>query len=411
MLAHFVGMVCGATTSAVTAFQPFTAQRFNAWLEPLRILPPDNPASLMREFCIATVDVGIGEFRRAIARYESLCRILERPLSGVPRRLREQTYLGSLHGLAQSKVMESDPSVLALADQLAQGSTFFAPHAELVRAGYYWYRGEHELAEQHRTRAELLALRGGTSWSAVTLVTGRRAHGALLARDPVALTNVIGELERLSGLSDSALTFLLFCQGWLAYLRGQIGQAVRTIEPLMSSTSLQGIGPWRIHAGLWAELLNADGQHERARSYCQEQLAAASEDARSGLPSLLLSVQLALAEAQLGALEPAIARVHAQIAIAEAHQNPLERGTAYHGRARLAIARRDAPEFEQFYEQAVGAFRATGAASLQRVCDELVVEAQQAGLRRDEGVLTIPHAPSDQLDGSTVVQLVSPSRA
>jgi hypothetical protein len=154
MLAEFVGLVSAGTAAAVIADDAAAAMRWNQSLEPFAALPHHTSGYLLREFCLATVEAGLGEFKTSAARYTRLMPALLKPIEGLDDALRLTIYRGCLNGCAQAELHEANSATLALAEELGQGDPFFAPHAECVLMGYHGYRGDRAgRAAPHSRRA------------------------------------------------------------------------------------------------------------------------------------------------------------------------------------------------------------------------------------------------------------------
>lgn len=265
---------------------------------------------------------------------------------------------------------------------------------------YYGHRGERDKAEVHRARAELLALRGGTSWSAVTVLTVRLAYSAMLTRDAIELMRAIAELERMRAIAPKLGTCQALCEAWLEYLRGRPESAVALFERVIDTSDARALASWRVDRALYATVLNAAGQHERAKAVCLAQIALLQgAPDQSGFSQMHVE-QLAIAEAQLGDLASATARLDALLVSAERLGNPLELGLFHRDRAQLALLARDHAAFDQHYAAMERHFQATRNPALMHYGSLLLADAARAGLR----VAEVPAvAQEDELDASTML--------
>ncbi len=399
MLGEFVGMVCAGSAAAVSADDTAAALRWNQALEPLSALPPTTSGYLLREFCLATAEVGVGEYEASAARYARLMPALLQPIAGLDDALRMTIYRGCLNGRGNAEIQIPQGDTLALAEELGHGDPFFAPHAECVRAGYYGYRGERDKAEQCRARAELLALRGGTSWSAETVLARRSVMTAIQTRDAIGLVQAGAAVDGLVKVAPGLQSSRVYCEAWLEHLRGRTEQAIALYELCIDKPDACTRYNWRFYRASYAELLNAAGQHARAKAVCegllqgQPDLGALKDLRHFALP------QLALAEAGLGRLDEAVRLLSIHIESMGRTGNALLLGDAHRDRAQVALLARDAQAFERHFETAATAYRSTRNPSLIQQLDKLAAEAVQLGLRVQEEA---PRPPTlEAIDGST----------
>jgi Protein kinase domain/AAA ATPase domain len=381
MLAEFVGLVSAGTAAAVSADDTASAQRWNASLEPFSALPADTSGYLLREFCLATVEVGLGEFSVSAARYARLMPALLKPIAGLDDALRLTIYRGCLNGRAQAEMQEYGSHTLALAEELGHGDPFFAPHAECVRMGYYSYRGERDKAEHHRAQAELFALRGGNSWSAETIVAKRLTITSIMTRDAIGLVQAIAAVERLANIAPNMVRYRIFCEAWLECLRGRPEQGVALYERFIDAEGARLFYTWRFDRAQYAALLNAAGQHARAKAVCAELLRDQKD--LSDLRDLLhFSLQqLALAEAGLGQHREAARLMDMLLTNARRLDNPLLLGDAHRDRAYIALRDGDSACFEEHFAAMQNSYLATRNPSLIQQCDKLAALAVESGVR------------------------------
>ena len=143
----------------------------------------------MHLFCVATAALAAGRVDRASADYAALLAVLKEPIKGLEHSQRI-LELGSLNGRALSEAALGRAEALTLADALGTDA-FFATHAAVARTFYYAGRGERDKANLHRARAELLALRGGISFSAAVTLSMMDAYTACLSEDAIGLVQAI----------------------------------------------------------------------------------------------------------------------------------------------------------------------------------------------------------------------------
>jgi hypothetical protein len=382
MLAEFVGLVSASTASAVTSDETPSALRWNEALEPLSALPPHTSGYLLREFCLATVEVGVGEFTASVARYGRLMPQLLKPIDGLDDALRLTIYRGCLNGSGQAALQMPGDDALRFAEELAgAGDPFFAPHAEGARMGYYAYRGYRDQAEHHRARAETLAMRGGDSWSAEMLVAKRQVITGILTRDAIGLLQARAAIERLRELAPKMQRYAAFCAAWLEFLHGRPEDAVTLYEPHIQDPQGHLLYTWRFDRACYAALLNAAGQHARAKVMCEEVLQGRTDASNLHDMRHFSLQQLALAEVGLGNVEEGTHLLDRYVTYTESTQNPLLIGDAHRDRAQLALRQGEGDVFERHFEAMARAYRETRNPSLIQQCDKLAAQAAEQGLR------------------------------
>jgi tetratricopeptide (TPR) repeat protein len=410
MIADFVGMVVAGAATGASSMDGAAVKRYVRWLEPLSSLPKQSGAYLTREYCLAIAETSAGDFTAASARYARLIPTLAKPVDNLSEPLRHAFYLGALNGRAQAEVSSATHTALELADELGR-DPFFAPHAECARMAYHAHRGEVDRAETHRARAELLALRGGTSWSAVTVLTVRRAYSAMVTRDAIMLMQSIAELDRLSSLAPKLRACKALCEAWLEALRGRYPQALALYEQTIHTEDARNLSSWRVDRTLYATVLNEAGHYERAKRVCTELLSQSAELAMDDVTTMLPRQQIALSDARLGDVLGAAEQLDALIQAVAQLDNPLQRGLLHRERARVAVVAKDRLAFDQHFGAMKSHFAATRNPSLIQLADALVAEATQAGIRVDPSRSLVPPPPADGLDGSTAKEWFESERA
>jgi tetratricopeptide (TPR) repeat protein len=370
-----LSILSASTAAYACAFESKQAFDIVQRFEALRAFGPDSAPYWSIEFCLATAEVGAAKYAAARARYERLLERFNRPVKGMNDEIHLQFKQGILHGLAQSKVADADPDCLRLAEELEKAHMFFAPHAQTVRMAFYGMRGQMELCDQHRRRGEVLALRGGISWSSVTLMTGRTAYMAMNTGDPVTLVRITSELERLSQIAPKTLLYRDAVRAYLELLRGRPERAVAAYEKLFASPDAAHTMAHWIDRTMYAKALSALNRHAEAKQVCEDLLAKLS-------PTEILYVrkaplqQLALAEAALGDVEGAAHRLDDLIKQLGPYENPLWSGAAHRDRAKVALFANDLAAFDHHAQAMTEYFHATKNPSLIQQCELLQAAAQ-----------------------------------
>jgi hypothetical protein len=381
-----------------------TASLIVTALEPAAAFPARFAPSYSREFCLATADLTRGETAAASVRYGRLLEILHTPVFMLDERLRTQLMIGCLHGRAWTEVEQGGGESLVLADQMEQRSAFFAPHAETVRVGYHSARGQHHLAEVHRARAETLALRGGASWTAASVLAVRSLEPAMLTNDAVGLLRAVAELERLAKDAPSLERLHQLALAQLALVRGRPREA-----ELLLSAALRGLSDFTLAERLlrtsYAHTLNHLERYEEARRVCLDMFARLSP-AQVCFSSALRVPHLPWvhAEAALGHVEEAERILSLRDKDVRNRGNPLELGLFEAEYARLSIRRRDVAAFDQHFAATLEHFSATSHPALSRQCAALLSGAIAAGIKPAIPTGSALVAGVDQLDDLTAIE-------
>lgn len=266
---------------------------------------------------------------------------------------------------------------------------------------HYGYRGEREKAAEHRARAELLALRGGTSWSAMTIVAVRAMYIAVFTQDAIALLQALHEIERFIPIAPKLRTTKALGEACLEHLRGKPERAVALYERVLFTDDARQLPSWVVDRGMFAAALNAAGRYERAKEICTELLGPPPY--RHNIRGRALIPQLALAEAGLGQHQLAAELLDAQIAAIAGLDNPLELGGAHRDRAKVATMAGDKAAYERHFEEMKRCFSMTQNSTLISQLDVTEGAAQRSGLTTSSG--RIIHSQSfDEFDSTTVIE-------
>jgi hypothetical protein len=377
-----VAGTCAAASCAAFDFR--FAHAVGEALAPFAALGAKHAANVVREFCLTTARSRMGPLAPAERRFDALMQRLARPntVTGLDEEVRVQVMLGALYAGGMLKLLRASTDGLAIADNMdAQQRAFYRPHAELLRMLHYAMRGEQHLAEPHRERTELLALLGGSGWSAIN----NTAHRSILVyqwtQDSINLLRVIADLKRFAPLNAAVEPHLQLAEAYVELLRGRASEAVLLYEQTFAR--FPDLCSWTLTSerGRYAEALNASGQHAKARRVCKEALAAL-EPAEHEYPFVVHVVeqQLALAEAQLGDPQGAAERLEALLEQAEASRNPLLLGSLHRDRALVALIERDSTAFERHTTAMWRLFRDTKNPALIQQCERCGNEGLKAGL-------------------------------
>ena len=374
----FTALLSILSSSVAAVASTFDAPAARAIVDRFAILEAfgkDSAPALSLEFCRATAEMPAGRFADAIRRFQRLLTRFERPVKGMNETVHLQFRLGVLHGLAQSQVMDTLPSALALADQLERSHPFFAPHAETIRMGYHAYRGEHDLAESRRQRAETLALQGGVSWSAVTITVVRACYVAQHTGDAVEITRLLPELERMAKFGGKLRYFHDCARAYLELLRGNSERAAEAYERCFQDESTRHVLTYAIDRAHYARALCALGRFDQARRVCGEVSAALDADEVRYLNKMPRQ-QAALAQLGQGEVAESKRALEQLVLELAPYDNPLWLGDLHRDLARIALASGDDLSLQNELKQIHTYFRQTGNAVLIQQAERLTQLAE-----------------------------------
>jgi tRNA A-37 threonylcarbamoyl transferase component Bud32/tetratricopeptide (TPR) repeat protein len=376
---RFFSAVTMSAATASSAYDPHAAWTVVAYLDPLVAMPKESAGGVAREFALATAELSAGFHTRSAQRYGWILELL------ATRTVFDPTTQGgfvdgSSHGRAQAAAMAGATDTLELAEEVARRHPFFMPHVETIKMTYHGLRGEKELAALHRKQAETLALQGGLSWSAFTVIAQRSAYIAMLSQDTLGVLQASADLERLAGLAPNALLYRDLCQAYVMMARGKLKDAVEIYEAIAASPHASLMRAWEVDRSFYAEALLRLGRVQEAKAVCEEAIKVRSEQGALAYALRVPTQQLALAEARLGDFATAKQRLEDLSPAVALSESPLSIGSLRRDQARIALLERDAAAFEHHFAAMLEAFRKTRNNLLIQQCRRLLAEAEKWGV-------------------------------
>jgi tetratricopeptide (TPR) repeat protein len=268
---------------------------------------------------------------------------------------------------------------------------------------YYLYRGEAQKAVPHRERAEALALRGGTSWSAMSQVTIRMVQGCTSTGDVVGLVHVVADLARIATLSPSVQAIYELAKGHLELLRGHPDRALAIYERTFATQAAVMLPSYPIERGMHVQALCALGDFQAARTVALKLIEEVEASGRDGDYIMLVSrVGLARAEAGLGNFARALELIDSCFERASRYGNPLAIGSVHRERAQVAVLAGDPESFVTSLAAMTEQFAATENPWLIQQCDVVRAAGKRLGIVGSDGRLA---RPADELDGATAIEI------
>jgi hypothetical protein len=377
-LAALLTMVGSGVAAAASAFDPALIRDLLARVAPLGWFAKGSAPRMVYDFACAAWAGSTGRSEEASLRYREIKELLQTgKVAGLTDKVRDIYMLACTYGEAQGELSNGTARALQLADELELGDTFYFTHASSTRMAYYAYRGERELAAEHRERAELAALRGGCSWSAVTIVTVRMLYGYIWTRDAIGLVRLIPEFERLTQVSPNLGLYRDLARGYLALLRGNPERAAEHYRRVLSDPRHELLATRLLDRIQYAEILRTVGCHEAAKRECEQVLV---DPNRLGPRRFLARQQWALCVAEMGDLTAAIRELESCVEDLGDTDNPLLWGSLHRDWAQVALIAGDAAAFYDHLRAMSRHFRRTCNPCLIRQTEQLVQRGRQKGM-------------------------------
>ncbi len=395
--------VAALTGVATICIDPQRATRLASTIEPLTALGRDHVAHLMHQFCLnlaATVQDRIDD---AYQRWTGLLARLEAntPIKNLPDNLRVFYTAGALYARGVMESWRDDSRALDYAARLdALNLKLYEMSADQVRMMYFGNQGNMELFERYRQRVEMHAIKRGTAWQAETWASGASITVFLRMHDAHGLRQCEEQLRALSREVPSLQAYVDRARGVHLLLRGKQEEALPELEKVLHEREHEIVGWARAH-GVLARAYNELGAHKRAREVCQRALESLSTgDQAFTAMSLIVQIELAIAEAELGQHAVSAERLERLIEHYQPFQAPLTLGALHEARARVAQLERDEVVAAFHLDQMQSWYCATGASSLIERCARLV--KQSRGRRPGDSDLPVQlEAPATEHEAKT----------
>jgi hypothetical protein len=171
-------------------------------------------------------------------------------------------------------------------------------------------------------------------------------------------------------------------------MRRQGAEAVVLFERVLSDPRHAAMPTVWQDTTFYANALCAVGRHEEAVKICSE-LVLHDESYRDDVARQIPVLQLAMAEAGLGRLDDAAARVDKCLVEIDSMAHSLLRGSLHRDRASIALLAGDEHKFQEHHELMSQYFRETQNPWLIRQCEQLAAEAQH--VRNGGSLASLPN--------------------
>jgi hypothetical protein len=333
------GAVTAITGTAALSLDVERAARVANVLEIFSVLPRSFASTGIYVFCAGLREFGREQQASAFRTFDALQKRLEDPrqyraLLGDTRILYVTGVLFARGAFAVYR--EDGKSALESADALdASGLKLYAMIASQLRFLYYANRGEMVTAAKHREQVELHAAHVGSAWQVETWEAAALIPVYTALSDIVAVTRAADRLEALGAVVPSLKLYARLANLALIQVRGDWTDegiaAARIDQPPRSF-----IG-WAAVAAFQGAAYNERGRYADARTTCSDALAHVTDADREYVGLFLqLDIQMAIAEAGLGDVTGALARIDGLLDRFRGSNHPLVQGLLHEARARIA---------------------------------------------------------------------------
>jgi hypothetical protein len=374
-------------------------------LEPFSVLPQKLTPVGIYQYCRALENIAREREAEAYDTFDLLIRRFGDPryYPTLPDEARQLYLAGAHFARGAVAIFRADgKGALESADVLdTVGLRLYTMIASQLRWLYYTLRGEFAKALPHRRLVEEHAADVGSVWQVETWQGASLLVVYSAMRDIVSSTRIAEELQTASRTIPSLKPFVRAAQVNLLLARGEVSD----LTPFERVFADHERAP-REHVG-WARLTaniarchNLRNEHQQAKRVCEHALRSVNEADREYAAHFApLELELATADAALGHLEDAAARVDALLARFRECDHALVLGSIHATRAQISHAGHDVEGYQRHLAQTERWFLSTEHPSLIAQCVRLrelreARESVEAGHRSTLSPLGLSEANS-----------------
>jgi hypothetical protein len=350
-------------------------------LEPFAPLSPAIHA--IWQNTIATLEISSGNPERAYERWIKLYEQLA-DMNGTELKRVDLIRSAIAYGLGMIDAQVGRDAVGDWAAVLDQ-DPLQQVNACYLRRALCLHRGDMQSAERFRRKAEVLAVQANIRQMFAT-VSVVELNIAAMMRDLTGVKQLADRIVPLAAAYPGWQPFRELADAHLHRLRGNLDAAGTACERALALVAPEGVLPstsilcWWSTTALYIEVLTELGRHEEALSVGERALTTCAERGVGGATADIQRAT-AIAQAKLGDLEGAAARLDAAIATQNAYGgHGLILGASYEARARVAIWSGDAAGVQRYGELAAHEYRHGRTTPLGARYERLTHEARAAGL-------------------------------
>jgi hypothetical protein len=383
IVVNLIGTVTTVVAVASISLDAVRAERVGATLEPFSFLPERMTIVGIHQFCRGLAQIGRENGAVAFQTFDTLIRRFGNPryYPTLPPEGRA-LYLAGAHFARGSFALfrARGDETLESADTLdATGLRLYAMIASQLRFLYYAARGEMVRAEPHRARVELHAVHIGSVWQVEAW------EAPLLAliqttcmNDVVGATRVVHRLDELTRMVPSLKRYRQIAADGLAIVHKDKRHFHELAARYGKDEPRSYIGWAAIMSGI-VKGYNELGDHAAAKSFGERALAYVTEQDRDLIVLFLqLDLHVARADAGLGDVPAALARIDKLIARFVDCDNPLLQGLLHEARAQVCWGAGRSEEYRASAQEVERWFRPTGTPALIAKCERLAALGRPA---------------------------------
>jgi len=334
-------------------------------LEPLAFLPERTTPVGVYQFCCGLSEIPRENEVAAYATFEKLISRFSDPTyyRAMTRESRLLSLAGAHFARGSFALFRADASAtLESANALeATGFKLYAMVASQLRFLYHAARGEFMLGAKHRDQVELHAAQVGSVWQVETWEAAALIliHAVALG-EVVGATRVVHQLATLSRTVPSLVRYHRLAEAALVVAHRDTRYIAALAAQYSAEEPRSYIG-WAAVQGVVIRSYNEFGEFETAKAIGDRALEHIT-DADRDLVALFLPIDIhyAGAEAGLGNVDAALARLDGLIARFKDCDHPLLHGMLHEQRAYICWDAQRIPEYHHSLAQADQRYRSTG---------------------------------------------------
>lgn len=365
------------TGAAALSLDAERAARVASVLEPFAVLPQKLTPQGIYQYCRALENIAREREAEAYDTFDLLIRRFGDPryYPTLPDEARRLYLAGAHFARGAVAIFRADGrGALESADVLdTVGLRLYTMIASQLRWLYYTMRGEFERALPHRRLVEEHAADVGSVWQVETWQGASLLVVYSSMRDIVSSTRIAEDLEAASRAVPSLKPYLRAAEINLLVVRGEVSDEA-PFERVFADherAPREHVGWARLTANV-ARYRNLRNEHQQAKRICEQALSVIDDvDREYAAHFTPLELELATADAALGHVEEAFARVDALLARFRDCNHALVLGSLHATRAQIAHAAGDIEGYERHLGQTERWFLSTQHPSLIAQCARL----------------------------------------
>jgi hypothetical protein len=393
------GCATALSGAAALSLDVERAARVSDVIEIFSVLPARSAPAGIHAFCAGLREIGREQQGKVFEKFDLLRRRFGDPryYRGLPANTRNTYVAAALFARGAFAVMRADSSVaLECADALeACGLKLYAMIASQLRFLCFALRGELAKAVEHHEQVELHAARIGSVWQVETWEQATLIPLYVRLEDVVALTRAESRLQTLGRTLPSLRRYSRLAAMALLHLqRDAVEEAMRLVRIEVAEREPRSYIGWTSTAAFMAGAFNRRGRFAEAKAACELVLPHLTDEDREYVALFLeVDLEMAVAQAGLGELTEAFARVDGLIERFRGCDHPMLQGCLREARARICRMAGRLEDCRHELTMMDHWFRSTGTPALIAKCDHFAAMLDGQHSAGGSGRL-VPPAPS-----------------